>query len=88
MGLLDAFTTWIRNEARDVKASLDRTEDRLDADLTRRERELNATPEERMEMIQAEAGSSDALADIQNKIDGAQAKAEANADLLDPDNES
>ncbi len=88
MGFLDTFTQWIRREARDVKNSVDHVEERLDADLSRRERELHATPEERMEMIQAETGSSDSLAEIQDKIDEVQAHAEANADLIDPDSES
>lgn len=85
MGFLDTFTNWFKREARDVKDSVDQLEDRLDADLTRKERELNATPEERMEMIQAETSSDDAFAAIQDRIDGSQAQADATAELIDSD---
>ncbi len=85
MGFLDAVTSWFRREAQDVKGGVERLEDRVDADLTRKERELDATPEERMEMIQAETGADDALAEIQAKIDGSQAHAEASAELIEPD---
>ena len=85
MGFLDAVTNWFRREARDVKDGVERWEGRADADLTRKERALDATPEERMESIQAETGADDALAEIQAKIDGAQAHAEARGDLIEPD---
>ncbi len=84
MGFLDAVTSWFRREAQDVKDSVDRLEDRVDADLSRRERELDATPEERMEMIQEETAADDALAEIQSRIDRSQAQAEAHADLATP----
>ena len=83
MGFLDAVSGWFKREASDVKASVDALEDRLDADLTRKERELSATPEEKMELIQADNSADDALAAIQDKIDGAQAHADATADLTD-----
>ncbi len=85
MGFLDAVNSWFRREARDVKDGVERLEGRVDADLTRKERELDATPEERMETIQAETGADDALAEIQAKIDGSQAHAEARAELIEPD---
>jgi len=83
MGFLDAVTGWFKREADDVKASFDRLEGELDADMTRKERELNATPEERMAMIQDESSADDAIAAIQAKIDGVQAHAEADAHLID-----
>lgn len=85
MGFLDTVTSWLKREAADVKESVDALEERLDADLSRRERELEATPEERIEMIQADTGVDDALAEIQDKIDRAQASAEANSDLIERD---
>lgn len=89
MGFLDGLTRWFKREASDVKASVDALEDRLDSDLTRKERELTATPEEKMEMIQADTSADDALAALQDKIDGVQAQAEATADLFDdPDPDS
>lgn len=85
MGFLDAVTGWFKREASDVKASVDRLESDLDAELSRKERELNATPEERMAMIQEESSADDALAAIQDKIDGVQAHADADAELIDID---
>lgn len=85
MGFLDTVTSWLKREAADVKESVDALGERLDADLSRRERELEATPEERIEMIQADSGVDDALAEIQDKIDRAQASAEANSDLIERD---
>lgn len=88
MGFLDAVTGWFKREASDVKASIDRLESDLDADLSRKERELNATPEERMAMIQDESSADDAFAAIQNKIDGVQAHAEADAELIETNEDS
>ena len=85
MGFLDAVAGWFKREAGDVKDSVDRLESQLDADLSRKERELNATPEERMAMIQEESSTDDAFAAIQDKIDGVQAHAEADADLIASD---
>jgi len=84
MGFLDSVRAWLGREASEVKASVDALEDRLDDDLTRRERELSASPEEKMRMIQEDTGADDALAAIQDKIDSAQAHADATADLIDP----
>lgn len=83
MGFLDRVTSWFRTEVRDVREAVDRVEQDLDADLSRRERELTATPEERLAMIQEESAGDDLLAEVQAKIDGQQAKADANAELLD-----
>lgn len=85
MGLFKAVSSWFKSEAQDVRASVDRIEDQLDHDLTRKERELAATPEEKMAMIQEDTSADDALAAIQDKIDGVQAHAEAEADLIDPE---
>lgn len=86
MGLFDSLTSWFRREAADVKQSIDRLEADLDADLSRKERELTATPEERMEMIQDDTSVDDAFAAIQDKIDGRQAHADATAELApEPD---
>jgi len=88
MGFVDAVTGWFKREAGDVKASVDRLESDLDTGMSRKERELDATPEERMAMIQEESSADDALAAIRDKIDGVQAHAEANAELIDIDPES
>mgnify|MGYP000657101169 CR=1 FL=1 len=88
MGFVDAVTGWFKREAGDVKASVDRLESDLDTGMSRKERELDATPEERMAMIQEESSADDALAAIRDKIDGVQAHAEANAELIETDPES
>jgi hypothetical protein len=69
MGFLDAVSSWFKREAGEVKGSVDRLEEQLDADLSRRERELNASAEERMAMIQEDSSTDDALAAIQDKIE-------------------
>ncbi len=83
MGFLDAVTKWFKREAGDVKASVDRLEGRLDDDISRKERELSASPEEKLAMLQEDTSADDALAAIQDKVDGVQAHAEADADLRD-----
>lgn len=90
MGFFDSVRTWLGREATEIKSSVDALEHRLDADLTRRERELNASPGEKLEMIQSDTSADDALAAIQDKIDSTQAHADATADLIDhpdPDDE-
>ncbi len=84
MGLLDSITGWFKKEAAEVKKSVNNLEGQLDADLSRKERELHASPDERIDMIQDEIDSSDAFSAIQDKIDSTQGKALADADLLDP----
>ena len=81
MGLLDSISRWFKNEATDIKSSVDDLEQRLDTDMSRKERELAASPEERLEMIQDEIGESDSFSAIQDKIDATQGKALADADL-------
>ena len=83
MGFLDRLSGWFRREAEDVATSLDELEDRLDADLTRRERELAADPSERMEMISEDTTSDDLLASVRDRIEGSTARADAVEDLLD-----
>jgi hypothetical protein len=59
-----------RREAADVRESVDELKARADADLTRRERELEATPEERLAALQQEIDSSgDPFADVKAKLD-------------------
>lgn len=83
MGFLDSVKSWFSREAADVKASVDDLEQRFDADLDRKERELAATPEEKIEMLQADTSSDDLLAEVQAKIDAQQGKALANEELIE-----
>ncbi len=84
MGLLDSLTTWFRREKADVTESLDQLEQKLDADLSRKERELAATPEERLDMIQDEI-ADDPFAEIRERIERTThlGDAEAEVDAID-----
>ena len=84
MGLLDALTGWFKKEARDVKQAVDGLEDKLDSDLSRRERDLTATPEERMATIAEEQDGDDLLAEVQAKLDEQHGRALAEEELIDP----
>ena len=84
MGLFDSITSWIRKEKGDIGDALDDATESLDRDLTRKERELDATPEERIGMIQDQI-SDDPFSAIRDRIESttAHAEAEANVDALD-----
>lgn len=55
---VDRIRGWLRREARDVREVLGDAERRLDADLSRRERALAATPEERLQATLDEIAAS------------------------------
>jgi len=80
MGFFDSFKNWFKSEAAEVKSSVSEVGDKLDRDLTRRERELEMTPSEKLESIQGEI-SDDPFAAARDKIDGAQSKALAKEEL-------
>ena len=89
MGFLDSVTSWFKREAAEVKDSVGDLENRLDADLSRKEREFAATPEEKMDMLSEKIeAEDDAFAAIQDKIDAKHGKALADEELIDqPDDE-
>ncbi len=67
---LTSLKSWFASESAEAKKVKDDLEDRLDDDLTRREDELEATPEQRLDNIQEEIDSSDSAFDqIRAKID-------------------
>ena len=90
MGFLDSVTSWFKREAAEVKDSVGDLENRLDADLSRKEREFAATPEEKMDMLSEKIeAEDDAFAAIQDKIDAKHGKALADEELIDnPDPEA
>lgn len=51
MSLWDRMLTIFKREAADVKEGLSRTGAKLDAELERKQRELDAEPHERVDMI-------------------------------------
>jgi hypothetical protein len=75
MGLLDDITAWFRRERADVGEAIDDLEDRVDDHLDRKERELTATPAERLEMIQEEI-VDDPFASIRERIEQSATPAE------------
>ena len=71
MGFLDQVRGWLRREKADVSDALREAEQRLDADLSRKERELTETPEEGLKRIQDEIGANpDPLDEIRGRVGG------------------
>lgn len=70
MGTWDRILAALRREKRDVAEALDEFTDRANADLDRRERELHATPEEKLAIEQERAAENDAeLEAIRRRIE-------------------
>jgi ribosome-associated translation inhibitor RaiA len=69
MGLLSGITSCFKQEATDAKAAVDQLEQRLDVDLGRKERELAASPSERLDMLQDEIDQSSGLDAVREKIE-------------------
>jgi methyl-accepting chemotaxis protein len=97
MGLWNSVKAWVKREASDLKEATDDLEQQLDADLSRREEQLDETPQESVERLQAEIEQGDsAYAELGDKISQAAARAaaasevsrdgdEVDADGMDPD---
>lgn len=80
MGVWDTVRSWFKSEAVELVDAKKDLEERLDADLTRRERQLDETPAEALERLQREAADSDdSFSAISDKIDAAAARAAAAA---------
>lgn len=80
MGFFDSLRAWLSREATEARETAGEVKGRLESAMDRRERELTATPEERMEMI-AEQIEDDPFADVRAKIERDQAHADAVEDL-------
>ncbi len=84
MGFLDSFKSWLRTEAAEAQDLGRETKGRMEADLDRREAELNLTPEERLDKLQDEIADGDSLLDgLRDKIAGREALADATAEVSD-----
>lgn len=59
MGLMDKVMKFLSREAADVKDELGTARDKIDAELTRREEKMNATPSERLDMAKADAAANE-----------------------------
>ncbi len=79
MSFWDKVKSFLASEAKDVKEGIDALRDKLDAELTKRERELEASPSERIDMLEEEMDATDSVFD----------RIEADIDArLDPDSET
>jgi len=71
MSWFDRLRAALRREAADVRESWDEATAKADDALTRRERELEATPEERLAALQAEIEADpDPFAEVRAKLEG------------------
>lgn len=78
MSVWDSIKAILRREAVDVREGVTNLRDKLDAELTRRERELEATPSERMDMIQDRIDAADdRLAELETELGDAADQADA-----------
>lgn len=83
---LSSLKGWFSSESAEAKKVKDDLEDRLEDDLTRRENELTASPEQRLDHIQDEIDSSDSAFDnIRSKIDASTVANELDASDIAPD---
>lgn len=85
MGFLDSVRSWFRTEAAEAREVGQQARSRMEADLDRREAELNLTPAERMEQLQQQIDDNSSFEAIQDRIEGLGATAEATADVADTD---
>jgi ElaB/YqjD/DUF883 family membrane-anchored ribosome-binding protein len=78
MGTWDTIKSILRREAADVREGMSKLRDKLDNELTKRESELEATPTERMDMIQDKIDTADdRLAELETELEGQTAEADA-----------
>lgn len=84
MSWWDRLKAIFKREATDVKEGLNSVGKALDEELARKERELAATPEERIDMILEEQAAEDArFQELQDKVLGTQAEADAAEDVVE-----
>ncbi len=84
MGFLDSLKAWLKTEASEAQDLGRKTKSRMEADLDRREADLNLSPEQRLEQLQGKISDGDSVFEsLQDKIDGREALADATADLTD-----
>ena len=84
MSFWERIKAIFQREAADVKEGLGKVGKSLDAELARKERQLAATPEERIDMILEEQQAEDArFEELKNKVLGTEAEAGAIAEVED-----
>ena len=86
MSFWDSVKTFLSREAADVKEGIDGLKDRLDAELTRRQEELDATPSERLDMILEDIDSDGSVFEgIEAKISQRLGEGEGAAEVAELD---
>ena len=84
MGFLDSFKSWLRTETAEAQDLGRQTEGRMEAELDRREGELNLTPEQRLDQLQDKIADGDSTLDsLREKIEGREALADATGEVAD-----
>ncbi len=82
MTFWESVKAFLRREASDVRDGIEGLKDRLDAELTRREAELEATPSERLDMIRDDIEEGDSVFDrIEAEIDARLGGSEADEEV-------
>jgi len=82
MSWFERIKSFFQREARDVKEGLGKAGQAIDEELAKKERELAATPEERIDMILEEQKADDArFQQLTDKVKGQVADAEAGEEI-------
>jgi hypothetical protein len=85
MSWWNRIMSFLRREAADVKEGLEQVGETLDAELARKERELAASPEERIDMILEEQAVEDQrFEDLTDRILGRDDYAEGGGESTPP----
>jgi phage shock protein A len=92
MSIFDSLKRWFRGEADEVRESMDDAAAALNADLDRREAELKASPEEKMDQLLEEIEQSDQqldelTAEIQSESEAAGEVADAAGETVPVEDE-
>lgn len=88
MGMLDSLKAWFRTESAEAANLAQGTKGRLEADLDRREADLNLTPEERLEQIQQQIDDDIGFDQLRDKIEGRHLKADATTEVAEAEAEA
>ncbi len=83
MGFFDSLKNWFSSEVAEVKESASSAQSRLESEMDRREADLDASPQDKLDQIQGEI-ADDPFAAVRDKIDGQQAHADAIEELAVP----
>ena len=82
MTVWESLKAFVRRESSDVREGFEDLKDRFDAELTKREAELEATPSERLDMIRDDIERDDSVFDrIEDKIDARLGGSEAEEEV-------